>query len=327
MKKYNYKRRNNYKKFYRRKKKKSDLKSKKWFIILLYIFKILKIVFIIFLIKFHSYCDNYKQSIINYYYKLRIGNRRSNFNKNNLITFGDKISWLLIYDTTKLKGKCADKILLHQISKRILKKDICNKILKIYDNPDQINIDELPEKFVLKTNHGSGYNIIVGNRTEFDIEKAKETLSKWLKIDYGYNNREFQYSFIKRKVFAEEYIGENLINYKFFCYHGVPKYLYIRLYVDHHRYWTFFDMNWNKLDIICNYPLIPFDVPKPKKFELMKKYARKLSHPFIFVRVDLYEVYDEVRLGELTFSPMNGGMNCRKISNARFDLGDDIKIV
>ena len=86
-------------------------------------------------------------------------------------------------------------------------------------------------------------------------------------------------------------------------------------------------MNWNKLDIICNYPLIPFDVPKPKKFELMKKYARKLSHPFIFVRVDLYEVYDEVRLGELTFSPMNGGMNCRKISNARFDLGDDIKIV
>ena len=59
----------------------------------------------------------------------------------------------------------------------------------------------------------------------------------------------------------------------------------------------------------------------------MKKYARKLSHPFIFVRVDLYEVYDEVRLGELTFSPMNGGMNCRKISNARFDLGDDIKIV
>ena len=74
-------------------------------------------------------------------------------------------------------------------------------------------------------------------------------------------------------------------------------------------------MNWNKLDIICNYPNIPTEVSKPKKFELMKKYARKLSHPFIFVRVDLYEVYDEVRLGELTFSPMNGGMNPMRSSS------------
>ena len=87
--------------------------------------------------------------------------------------------------------------------------------MKIYDNPDQINIDELPEKFVLKTNHGSGYNIIVGNRTEFDIEKAKETLSKWLKIDYGYKNREFQYSFINYlliniNLLKEKYLQKNI---------------------------------------------------------------------------------------------------------------------
>ena len=74
--------------------------------------------------------------------------------KTNLITFEDKINWLAIHDVRKLKGKCADKILLHEYSKRILKKDICNKILKIYDNPEQIDISELPEQFVLKTNHG-----------------------------------------------------------------------------------------------------------------------------------------------------------------------------
>ena len=77
--------------------------------------------------------------------------------------------------------------------------------MKIYDNPDQINIDELPEQFVLKTNHGSGFNIIVRNKKEFDIKKAREILSKWLKIDYGYNTKEFHYSFLK-----EKYLQKNI---------------------------------------------------------------------------------------------------------------------
>ena len=109
-----------------------------------------------------------------------------------------------------MKGKCADKILLHDYSKRILKKDICNKILKVYDNPNQIDISKLPEQFVLKTNHGSTFNIIVHNKSELNVEEAKSTLSKWLKIDYGKRGAEFHYSFIKRKAFAEEYIGKNL---------------------------------------------------------------------------------------------------------------------
>ena len=87
------------------------------------------------------------------------------YDESNLVTIEDKINWIAIHDVKKLKGKCADKILLHQFSKRILKKDICNKILKIYDDPYKIDISELPEQFVLKTNHGSGFNIIVYNFT------------------------------------------------------------------------------------------------------------------------------------------------------------------
>ena len=127
----------------------------------------------------------------------------------------------------KLKGKCADKILLHEYSKRILKKDICNKILKIYDDPNQINISELPEQFVLKANHGSGFNIIVNNKNDLNLEEAKRRLSNWLKIDYSVLHKEFHYSFIKRKVFAEEYIGKDIDDYKFFCYNGKPKFTYI----------------------------------------------------------------------------------------------------
>ena len=183
--------------------------------------KVNKILFICLFLSIHFSVHIYSEYLVNYYYKHRIQMihawKRS-YNESNLLTFEDKMNWLAIHDVTKLKGKCSDKILLHEYSKRILKKDICNKILKIYENPYQINLKELPDQFVLKTNHGSGFNIIVSNRTEFDLDSAIHKLSEWLKIDYGKIGAEYHYSFIKRKVFAEEYIGANLNNYKFFCY-------------------------------------------------------------------------------------------------------------
>ena len=198
--------------------------------------------------------------------------------------------------------------------------------MKIYDNPEKINIDELPDKFVLKTNHGSGFNIIVKNKNEFDAKNAKNTLSNWLKIDYGNRTKEFHYSFIKRKVFAEEYMGNKVIDYKFFCYNGVPKYFYAHQIIHSIEYNTYFDINWNKLDINCGYPNIPKPVHRPKYFDLMKKYASKLSSPFIFVRVDLYEINDEIRLGEMTYAPDNGGLSCKSKNGTIFDFGQDIKI-
>ena len=103
----------------------------------------------------------------NYYYIKRnkfIKSKGKTYNESNLITLEDKINWLIIHDTNKLKAKCADKILLHEYSKKKLGKDICNKIIKIYNKTDEINLDELPEQFVLKANHGSGFNIIVENK-------------------------------------------------------------------------------------------------------------------------------------------------------------------
>ena len=97
--------------------------------------------------------------------------------------------------------------------------------MKIYEDPYQIDLDELPEQFVLKTNHGSGFNIMVNKKMA-----------------------EFHYSFIKRKIFAEEYIGENLNNYKFFCYDSKPIFIYLSKKIGNNKYRTFFDMNWNRLD-------------------------------------------------------------------------------
>ena len=130
-----------------------------------------------------------------YRYKKIIENNRT-YNESNLITLEDKLNWLTIHDSTSLKGKCADKIMLHKYSKYILGKDYCNKIIKIYDNTSQINLTELPDQFVFKANHGSSFNHIVYNKSKLRFKEVKYQMNKWLKIDYGGLTGEFYYSLI-----------------------------------------------------------------------------------------------------------------------------------
>ena len=248
------------------------------------------------------------------------------YNESNIITIEDKLNWLAIHDVNELKGNCSDKILLHDYSKKKIGKDICNKILKIYDNVEQINFNLLPEQFVLKVNHGSQYNIIVDNKTNLNKEDAKEKLKKWMKIDYGKLGTEFHYSFIKRKIFAEEFIENNLKNYKFLCFNGEPKYIYVSVEENGNKYRNFYDLNWNFLNFSClSEPHPTYKYDKPKFLDIMIEYSKKLSKDFKFVRVDLYELENEVRLGELTFIPMNSFFYCKN-KNDEIEIGKNIKI-
>jgi len=180
---------------------------------------------------------------------------------------------------------------------------------------------------VLKTNHGSGYNIIVKDKKTFNLIKAKEKLRKWININYGKYSNEFHYSFINRKIFIEEFIGSNLKNYKFLCYNGNPKYVYVSIKEGKKKYRNFYDMKWNFLNFYClSRPHPTYNYPKPHLFDKMKIYAKKLSNNFKFVRVDLYEFKNnEIRLGELTFAPMNSFFYCKNKSD-EIKLGLNIKI-
>ena len=287
----------------------------------------LKLFFFFFYLIINLFISFYIKNKDTKYYNIRIKYLKKHhitYNELNLQTFQDKLNWLLIHDTNKLKGKCADKILLHKYSKKILGKDICNKILKIYNNVEEININELPDKFVLKTNHGSSFNIIVNDKKGFNITKTKKKIKKWLNIDYGKKHSEFHYSFIKRKIYAEEFIGEQLKNYKFLSYNGKPKFVYVSIKEGKKKYRNFYNMNWEFLNYHClskPHPKKKYD--KPKLFDLMKLYASKLSKNFKFVRVDLYELNNEIRLGELTFIPMNSFFFCKKKED-EIELGKNI---
>ena len=99
----------------------------------------------------------------------------------------------MIHESPDYKSNIVDKILVHEYSKKILGKDICVPIIKIYNESEEINLDQLPGKFVLKCNHGSGMNILCNNKSNFDIENAKSMLKNWKNINYGLMNSEFQY--------------------------------------------------------------------------------------------------------------------------------------
>ena len=120
----------------------------------------------------------------------------------------------------------------------------------------------------------------------------------------------------KKKIFVEEFLGEQLKNYKFLCYNGNPRFVYLSILEGEKKYRNFYDMNWNFINFHClSEPHPSKNFSKPKNFELMKQYATILSDDFIFGRVDFSELKDGIRLGELTFTPMNSFFYCKNKSH------------
>ena len=238
--------------------------------------------------------------------------KKNNIDIINPKTIQDKINWLKVYDSTPLKGKCADKIRSHEYCTEILGKDICIPILKVYDKADDIKLEELPNQFVLKCNHGYHMNIICKDKNIFDLAKAKQQLNKWVKEDFGLDSFQPHYSYIEPKIFAETYMEDenqkkSLYDYKFWCFNGEPKFFTINDGVGGGPI-NHYDMNGNPMSIERMEYKSNWNKPykKPEHFDEMVDYAKKLSSKFIFVRVDFYEINGVVYLGELTFTPGKG---------------------
>ena len=154
-------------------------------------------------------------------------------------------------------------------------------------------------------------NIICDDKSKLDKKKTQYLLNKWMNMDFGFKNSEFQYINVKRKIFAEKYLKNNIEDYKIYCFHGIPKYIRVqkRIVNRQGKINNYYDINWKLTDIETGLPFYyrnpEIIFSKPKNFNLMLNYARKLSKEFVFVRVDLYNIDGEIFLGELTFSPSN----------------------
>lgn len=229
--------------------------------------------------------------------------------------YNEKLQWLKLYDRNPEYTQMVDKVLAKSfVSKRIGSQYVI-PCLGVWESFDEIDFNKLPNQFVLKTNHSGGNTgvVICKDKSTFDRVHAKEKLNASLRINPYILSKEWPYKNIHKRIFAEEYkvdetTGE-LRDYKFFCFNGKVKGLFVgteRQKVGTDVKFDFFDENYNHLPIMQGHENAQVIPEKPITFDLMKTLAEQLSKDIPHVRVDLYEANGSVYFGEMTFYHFSG---------------------
>lgn len=221
--------------------------------------------------------------------------------------FTTKLEWIKRYDRKPEMVMMADKAKVRDFVKERVGGEYLIPCLGVYRTADEIPFDQLPEKFVLKVNNASGTNIICPDKSKLDIAAAKRRLDEWLgRRNFSAVENEWHYAQIEPAVVCEAFVQDaqgELNDYKFFCFHGEPKYVWVDVarYDAPRRSRNIFDARWNPVPLQLHVPRFRGEVPPPPHLEEMLDIARKLSRGFKSVRVDLYNVDGRVYFGEMTF--------------------------
>lgn len=232
-------------------------------------------------------------------------------NLENPQRFTEKLQWLKLNDRKEIYSKLVDKYEVKDYIAKVVGKEYVIPTYGVWNQFKDINFNNLPNEFVLKCTHDSGSFIICKNKEKLDQKYANKKLNKSLKRKYFYTQREWPYKNVKPRIIAEKLLrdndlGEVLTDYKFFCFNGKAKIMYISKDIADNPTTDFFDMEFNHLDIRMkdkNAKILP---KKPEQFEKMKEIAEKLSKGIPHLRVDFYIVEGKIYVGELTFFHLGG---------------------
>jgi hypothetical protein len=225
-------------------------------------------------------------------------------------TFNEKIQWYKLYYNDPVIAKCIDKITFKDFIKETVGDEYVVPSLGVYSSADEINFDELPDRFVIKANFGSSGKeiIIVTDKSKLDIASARKTISSWVKP--WWRDSWGGYEFVRPRILIEEYIEQKdgqVYDYKFWCFNGEPKYVYVSINRFKNHAIDIFNTNWEKQDLtFSDIPNSGIQIEKPRNLPQMIELSRRISRQFPFVRVDFYELRNRIYIGELTFYP-NGG--------------------
>ena len=242
-------------------------------------------------------------------------------NLKNPQSLADKIIWIENHVENQLTTDCSDKILVREYVKENGFADTLVPVFGTsYDNVENIPFNDLPDRCVIKANHGSKMNYFCNDKKLLDVKKCKKQLKKWLQMRYGSWSAEWHYLNIHPKIYIEHMLDDTdkMIDYKFHCMNGKPYFILVMSNRDATSHATMsmnidlYDMNWeNHNEFLCASNLETpgkGNIQKPQNFERMVQMATTLSMDFAFVRVDLYEISGKLFFGELTFTP-GAGLN------------------
>ena len=234
-------------------------------------------------------------------------------------TFNEKMNWCKLHDHNPLYTKLADKYEVKAHVAKLIGEQYVVPNYGVWNRFSDIEFDKLPNKFVIKTTHDSSGTFICKDKDKTDWEKAKRRFDALLKRNSYYNLLEWPYKNIHPRIIADEYLddgsGHELTDYKFWCFNGEPKIMYITNKGNIIKE-NFYSMDFQPLDINHGFERAQPEYEKPKEFELMKELAAKLSEGIPFVRIDFFDINGNVYFGEYTFFDW-GGMNI--FSNQEWD--------
>ena len=226
-----------------------------------------------------------------------------------------KLFWLARYWRHPMITQCADKYRVREYLQSKGCGDILNELYGVYDDARDINFDNLPKKFAVKCNHGSGMNIVCEDKSELDVTATVTKLNEWLKFQFG-RGVEWQYKDIERKIIAEKYLEGNMIEYQVWCLNGEPVMFLVRNDLRESSnddantsYAITYTPDWQRVFYRKNEEQYNIDLPKPHNYDKMLDYAKRLSAEFPQVRVDFYEVDGQLIFGEMTFSSHGNILN------------------
>ncbi len=229
------------------------------------------------------------------------------------VTFNEKLQWLKLYDRRPEYTVMADKLAVRQYITEKLGEEHLIPLLGVWDDPDDIDFDLLPNQFVLKCNHNSGLGMcICKDKSTLDIEKVRSELRKGLREDYYQKTREWVYKDIPRKIICEKFMtngGQELEDYKIHNFNGEAKFVLVcrDRFSDTGLTEDFFTPQWEHLPVkrpkLAN-ASVP--IPRPEHLEQMLEFSKILSKDIPFVRTDFYVIEGKVYFGEITFFPASG---------------------
>lgn len=251
----------------------------------------------------------------------------------NPVTFNQKIQWLKLYDSTPEKGRLADKYLVREyVAERIGERYLV-PLLGAWDDPDDIDFDALPDRFVLKATHGCGWNIIVRDKSQLDIPATRKKLRKWLDTDWAYvGGLELHYHYCEPRIVAEQFLentvggGSDLYDYKFWCFGGRCEYVMFLEGRAQGLHMSFYDRDWKLQDFVYSFPRVDRPVPRPSNLDEMIGLAERLADGLSHARVDLYRLDDgTLYFGEMTFTSCSGGCKWEP-TEANHQMGQLLKL-
>ncbi len=244
------------------------------------------------------------------FYKKALGKK---LDLNNPVTYNEKIQWMKLYYRKKIMTELVDKYEVRKHITKAIGEEYLFPLYGVWDSPEEIDYDALPDQFVLKCTHDSGSVIICKDKNSFDRNAANAKLKKCLCHNWYWNCREWPYKNVKPRVIAEQYMVDEsnveLKDYKFFCFNGEVKAFFVatdREKGDKEVKFDFYDMELNHLPFKHGHEWSGKPFKKPENFDEMVRLAAKLSEGWPQVRIDLYNINGRIYFGEMTFSHHSG---------------------